>query len=364
MMNTYRARAIGRLMTPWHTMPSYLLLFVTDRCEASCRHCFFWRKLNGATRELTFEEIDRLLSSMGTTLQVTITGGSPELRDDLSAILLAVQRRCHPQNITLCSNGNHPEALRDSLRRALDEEPGMALTVDISLDGLGDEHDRIRNLPGLFDRTVRSFHEVGRLRETFPNLRLGCGICVSGVNAATASATARWAIDHLNLDNLTPVLVRGEPRDPVAAVVDTSAFLHISQIVQSALESGAMRGYASLPVLVNAKDTVQKELIAAVAAGGISPVRCSALRETAVVYPDGTVPVCELVDESIGNLRDVNMDLRALWFSDTARTLHSNIQCNCWHQCFLSASMVKAPALWPRLVRSVARQAWGALSHG
>jgi MoaA/NifB/PqqE/SkfB family radical SAM enzyme len=344
-------------------MPSYLLLFVTGRCHASCRHCFYWKRLNRVEQELTLGEIDLMLRSLGTTLQVTVTGGSPELREDLAAILLTVNRHCHPLNITLCSNGNYPGVLRDALERALSKDPRMPITVDISLDGLNEEHDQIRGLTGLFQRAVQSFQEVGTLRGSYPQLRLGCGICVSGINSATALTTARWALEHLDLDNLTPVLVRGEPRDSRAAGGSAETFLAIAALVRVALESGALRGYSSFPRLVNAKDVVQKELIAEIAQRGKSPIRCSALRETVVVYPDGTVPVCEMSDSIIGNLRAVGMNLRTLWFGDAARMLRPHRDCACWHQCFLSASIVRSPLMWPRLSRAMIRQVRGVTAH-
>ena len=32
----------GRLLSPLPKMPVYLLMFVTNRCNAACDHCFYW----------------------------------------------------------------------------------------------------------------------------------------------------------------------------------------------------------------------------------------------------------------------------------------------------------------------------------
>ena len=83
-------------------------------------------------------------------------------------------------------------------------------------------------------------------------------------------------------------------------------------------------------------------------------MRCSALRETAVVYPEGTVGICELRSESPGNLRDYDMNLKLLWRSTKAKSLRrarKDERCFCWHQCFLSASIIKTPKMWLKLLK-------------
>jgi MoaA/NifB/PqqE/SkfB family radical SAM enzyme len=45
------ATRFKRLLAPWPKMPVYLLMFVTNRCNAACDHCFYWSELN--TKRLT-----------------------------------------------------------------------------------------------------------------------------------------------------------------------------------------------------------------------------------------------------------------------------------------------------------------------
>ncbi len=347
------SKAIWNLMKPGiPASPSYLLLFVTKRCDAACGHCFYWRETNRECDELTLNEYTRLARSIDPLVQLTVTGGSPELRDDLPDIIQTFYQHTQPLNITLCSNGNRPAVLFKQVQSVLQRNPEMHLTVDISIDGLGEDHDQIRNCPGIFDRAVESFHLLEPLKAKYPGLRLGCGICVSGLNSDKALTTASWVMDRLPVDNLTPVLVRGETRDPEAKEGNRNVFLQIARETGEKLHNGEFSGYAALTSLVNAKDIVQKQLLAEIQRTGEMPVRCSALMETAVVYPDGVVPICELKDTLVGSLRDFDMDLKALWRSGKTNRERMHLQeseCTCWHQCFLSASMVKSPRLWWRL---------------
>jgi MoaA/NifB/PqqE/SkfB family radical SAM enzyme len=128
------------------------------------------------------------------------------------------------------------------------------------------------------------------------------------------------------------------------------------------LTSGKLRGYASWSSLVNAKDFVQKKIIADIYKTGRMPVRCSAGRETAVIYPDGSIPGCELREEILGNLGEVGFDFGKIWFGEKANQFITKIRdegCTCYHQCFLSASMIKSPRLWPDYAQAIINQQWG-----
>ena len=329
--------------------PSYLLFFVTNRCEARCGHCFYWRHTNDGLRELTLDAIERFARKCGPLVQVTLTGGSPEMRGDLAAIADLFLQHCRPLNMTLCSNGARPEALYETVAAIYRKRPRCRLTVDISLDGLDEEHDRIRGFPGLFSRVLRAYALLAELRGRYPDLRLGCGLCVSGLNKTTAFRTACWAMDNLPLDNFTPILVRGEPR--VAAALDTDAdvFLRIAEETERRLRTGAFRGYAAFSGIVNRKDIAQKRLIHDIYRGRRRRIRCAAASETAVVYPDGSVGGCELRSEMLGHLTDENMDIARIWRSASAKRFRRTVKeenCRCWHQCFLSPTIVKSLRFW------------------
>ncbi|MCK5601291.1 radical SAM protein, partial [Candidatus Pacearchaeota archaeon] len=235
LMNESSLKALYRFFLPQKSRPSYLLFFVTSRCEASCGHCFYWRNINRNETELTLKEIECFARILGPMVQITLTGGSPELRDDLPELALILARFCRPINMTLCSNGNEPNKLYKIVETILRRIPNFRLTLDISLDGLNGEHDKIRGVPGLFERAVQSFYALENLKKTYPGLRLGLGLCVSGLNEGTAVKTANWAMDNLPLDNLTPVLVRGEPRNPKAIHCNPDIFLQIAQEVKTRL---------------------------------------------------------------------------------------------------------------------------------
>jgi MoaA/NifB/PqqE/SkfB family radical SAM enzyme len=354
-----RARAMGRLLAPGTQMPAYILLFVTSRCNARCGHCFFWQDLNRDTdSELSTSEIDSLARSIGPTLQVTLTGGSPELRADLPSIARSFHEHCRPVNMTLCVTGWAPGRIQGHVEAILRTCPGQRLTVGISLDGIAEEHDRLRGLPGLFERVLETFEILGEVAGRNPQLRLACAICVSGLNHATAPATARWARKNLPIDLLKPILIRGRPRDHAAqedGAATIAAYQTITREAQAALRHPGSSGSLAFSRLVNAKEIVQMEMVSEVQRTGRLRAPCSAARETAVIYPTGKVAGCELRSEVLGDLRDTKMDFSKIWFGRTAKDFRARVrreQCACYHHCFLSPPIFRSPVLLPKLAKA------------
>ena len=67
--------------------PLHLTFFVTARCNAVCKHCFYHDSLNKKFNELTLEEIDKFTKTMDPLLSLSITGGEPYIRDDIDKIV-------------------------------------------------------------------------------------------------------------------------------------------------------------------------------------------------------------------------------------------------------------------------------------
>lgn len=128
------ARARGR--------PLILSHLVTSRCNAVCPTCL-WR--DRAPEDLPLETIRWLYreSQRAGIPQLVIWGGEPLLRADLPLLLAAARSTGH--FVTLITNGW-------LLPRRWDELRGLVDVLVLSLDDVGEAHDRLRGLPGLFER--------------------------------------------------------------------------------------------------------------------------------------------------------------------------------------------------------------------
>lgn len=121
-------------------------LEVTKRCNARCNFCDYWRE--EATPELEdYVAIVRKLNP----LSVSLTGGEPLLRKDLSEIIASLRQNFGFLFISLITNGwllTYQRGL-ELWEAGLDE-------LSISLDYLDERHDEGRNLAGLSEHILQT----------------------------------------------------------------------------------------------------------------------------------------------------------------------------------------------------------------
>lgn len=352
--------ASKKLLAPGAQKPIYLLNFVTNRCNAACAHCFYWEELNTNTRtELTVEEHGKIAQSLGAMFQVTFTGGSPELRKDLPELVYQYYKHCRPVNMTFCMLGYNTGRILEHVTGMLKLCPGQQITIGISLDGLGKEHDEYRKLDGLFDRVVATVHALNELKAMHPNLRIAIGMVVHGLNIHKVETSARWVRENLPIDILKPILVRGNPLDPQTRNDECiDIYDNIVDADRQWLMAKAMRDFNVVDRVIRAKENVQRDLVKKISQTGISDVVCSGGRETAVLYPTGNVAGCEMRSNVLGNMRDANFDFSKVWFSTEAKQFRATVgkdeACTgCYHHCFISPALFRTPAMWPRIAKSI-----------
>jgi Y-X(10)_GDL-associated radical SAM protein len=125
--------------------PVYAVWEITLACDLKCQHCGS-RAGRRRPRELSTEEcldLVRQLAGLGTR-EVTIIGGEAYLRRDWLEIIREI--RAQGMDCTLQTGGLHltEKRIRDAARAGLQ-------AVGISIDGLGELHDRLRGVKGSFD---------------------------------------------------------------------------------------------------------------------------------------------------------------------------------------------------------------------
>ena len=97
---SYKKKKIGSLTTP-----TAIILYVTNRCNLKCDHCFYWDSLNKDSYELSVEEISKIVDSLQHLISLSLTGGEPFLRKDLSEIVEIFVRKGKVKEIGIASNG-------------------------------------------------------------------------------------------------------------------------------------------------------------------------------------------------------------------------------------------------------------------
>lgn len=123
---------------------------ITKRCDATCAFCYSSSRRRLPT-ELTRDEWLRVVRELGAlgALRLFVSGGEPTLVPHLPEVVQAA--RSGGMKVALSSHGGH---LTDDLVRSL-FDAGLA-QLQVSVDDVGESHDRSRGIPGLYARAMRA----------------------------------------------------------------------------------------------------------------------------------------------------------------------------------------------------------------
>lgn len=149
--------------------------------------CSAWQKQERYA-ELSPADIERIFSDKilsRSVRVVNITGGEPTLRDDLVQIIKTLARCCkNLERIDISTNGINTVQAVDKIEQILAFCAGTEIKVSscVSVDGAGDIHDSIRNVPGAFERIDKTIDEFKELLWLYPDFSAGMNATISSHN--------------------------------------------------------------------------------------------------------------------------------------------------------------------------------------
>ena len=139
----------------WKRRPIHLTFFLTRKCNAHCPFCFYLKSPDNpktVAPELSFDEIERISKSMGRLLWLAFSGGEVYLRKDLVQISKVFYQQNRPAVMLFPSNGMLPDLIRERTEQIVAHCRDSIVVVKLSLDGIGEDHDKLRdtrdNFPG------------------------------------------------------------------------------------------------------------------------------------------------------------------------------------------------------------------------
>jgi radical SAM protein with 4Fe4S-binding SPASM domain len=132
--------------TTYYSAPKSILWDITYSCNLNCSHCLTSsgnKSDNELTTKQVFSLIDKLVESK--ILNVTLVGGEPFIRPDIIEILNYLAAT--PIRTDISTNGVYmPERILKKLRDL------PIFQVQVSIDGIGENHDNFRGKKGAFKK--------------------------------------------------------------------------------------------------------------------------------------------------------------------------------------------------------------------
>ncbi|MGA2606466.1 MAG: radical SAM protein [Terriglobia bacterium] len=324
--------------------PPFLILFINSICNQKCEHCFYWRNLNRRD-DLSKEELFALSRSLGRIENLNLSGGEPFLRPEFGEICRQFIRHNKVRQIYVPTNGYFTDRTLKQITETLKEKSLDLFVAEISLDGLGEFHNKFRGSPGAFDKAMQTYDALAKLQQSDPRLRIHSISTATDVNMDEIRRLTSYLFDRCpKMDHHNLALIRGDRKNPSLQGPSLEQYQQLYEYIRRQWAPREEGRYGALvePMLQWAKSRT--------AATQTQVVPCRAGVLNAVVYSNGDVSVCEN-HAPLGNLRQKSF--REIWNSPEAQALRKSIAakaCYCTNEVFLWPSITYQPQ---QLVRAM-----------
>jgi len=333
--------------------PTYIILYVTARCNARCKMCFYWKDIEQAdiSQELTLDEIEKISRNFGFLQYITLTGGEPTLRNDLPAIAKIFDKNNHVQFISIPTNSIAVNKIKNDVEEIL-KNTNAYLKMCLSLDGLGKKHDDIRGVPGCFEKVIANYKNLAKLKKEVKDFEIMINMTVSSYNYQNVSEVMNFVRQEMPLSVFDFCWTRGDAKEKASKNIDSQNYQTIAKIV-NAQEKNFSSGF-SFAKLIAANKLLAREKIAKILAGSSRDFTCTAGKKMVIISEKGLVKPCEMLNLDFGNLRNYDYDIKKILSTDkTQKILKSikNKECTCTFENAIQNSLVNNPQNWSKLIK-------------
>jgi molybdenum cofactor biosynthesis enzyme MoaA len=177
--------------------PTVLIYNCTWVCDARCTMCNNW-KWGDRKSDMTLEQLEPVMNNpfWGAVENLNISGGEPTTRNDLPQMVELFHRHLpRLRKIGINTTGLTPQRAIPMLTRIVQfcAEHGILISIRVSLDGIGDVHNQVRDVKRGFDKASQTIEAMQALAKTHDNFQFGIASTIFATNMADAENILAWA---------------------------------------------------------------------------------------------------------------------------------------------------------------------------
>lgn len=327
-------------------MPMNYTVSLLYTCNSRCSTCNIWKK---SAKNLTVDEYKRIFKKIGhTPYWITFSGGEPFLRQDIVEVAEAIYKTSKPRIINIPTNGLLVKTIVDKTEQIVKACPGAQIIINLSIDGIEEQHDQIRNVPGNYKKVISTFQKLKAL--PYKNLSVGIHTVISKFNVDTFPAIANHLMKLHPDSYITEIAEERVELDTMGTDI-TPSMLSYKSAIDYLIHRIKHDHFAGMSKITMAFRIEYYNLVKRILRDKRQVIPCYSGIASAQISPDGDVWACCIKAKSLGNLRQQDYDFRRIWFSPAAelerRSIHKK---ECW--CPLAnASYTNMLMDFPTLVR-------------
>ncbi len=308
-------------------LPINITISPSPRCNSRCMTCNIWMKREN---ELTLEEWDKVFQSLGRApFWFTVSGGEPFMFRDIVPLCQSLYKHCRPGIINIPTNS----LMRSIIPRKVEEIcrtcPESQVILNLSLDGVGEKHDRIRGVPGNFEKFEQNYKALRELK--LPNLTIGVHSVISRFNVEDTPELFDYALGLKPDSYITEIAEQRVELDTVDIQVSPPPNRY-AWAIDHLIERVQKRKFKGISRVTEAFRIEYYKLVKRILSEETQVIPCFAGWASAQIYGSGEVWPCCVRADNLANLRDVGYDFKRVWFSAQAESVRTSIrakECHC-----------------------------------
>jgi radical SAM protein with 4Fe4S-binding SPASM domain len=304
-------------------MPRSAIVAVTLKCNAQCVMCDIWK--HESTGEMPPEAYLGLPASLR---EINLTGGEPFLSRDLMAIITTIKEAAPKARLVISSNGLLVERIRRLAPQLV--RIGSSVAVRISIDGIGETHDRLRGIPNSYSQALQGLQAL----KDAGMKDLGIGMTILQANLLEVQQVYELANTlgiefSVSIVSDSPIFF-GDGKSRLRPHNEGQLMEQLGYLVSSEYRRGHPKRWV--------RAWFEKELMHYVRQGRRS-LACTAGRDFFYLDPYGNVYCCHILPFRLGNLQGVTW--ADLWQSSEAQRARQQTRgCEgCWMVCTARTQM-------------------------
>jgi MoaA/NifB/PqqE/SkfB family radical SAM enzyme len=309
-------------------LPVNYTLSLTFKCNSRCLTCNIWKK--SGEEELTQAEWQKIFLSLGRSpYWVTLSGGEPFLRKDLTSIVENLCQICQPKIMTIPTNGLLSKKIMVDVKKMVENNPKTRFIINLSLDGVGEKHDEIRGVKGNFEAAMVTFSALKNLKHT--NFTLGVHTVISQKNVEHVPQLTNFVLDKLKPDSYVTEVAENRVELGTMGIKITPSLEDYKEAIDYLGEKVKKEKLKGFSKLTRAFRSIYYDLVVKILEGKTQVISCYAGIVSAQIAPNGDVWPCCVRADVLGNLRQENYNFPKIWFSQKAAKVRKSIKNKkCW----------------------------------
>ena len=329
-------------------LPNYGIFMLTRRCNMSCAMCGV-DKQNGEN-DIDIDSYEKLFATGLKRLDVVkITGGEPFIRKDACEIMALILEKAKPRIFHITTNGYYTGRIIQFLNGCRKSK----ISLSISIDGIGDIHNKIRGCSDAFEKAMDS---IKAIKSDFGNVMITANCTISTFNYDSIS-TLKPFLKEMGVDRIAYFIA-----DSNKKYDDHLGLKTLKQSQDNELINSKKVKLYNMVEQNNRNQGITYRLLNKYYMAGLRihfnnkgrlenmGHNCMALRSYFRMEPNGDIVLCVPRPITIGNV--ATQKFSEIWYGDRAKKFRRiAISCNeCWKECEVIPSCVYSGDLFRFLI--------------